>query len=64
MHRAVGDCEVSIVDIEEHVDILEASEILEKQEVGSALIYKVCHPTHGKMVMFVPSYGGAAHVSL
>ncbi|MDR9847129.1 hypothetical protein [Herbaspirillum huttiense] len=51
------------VSLEEVAEYLEASTVLEKLDVGSALIYKLKHKIEGNIVLFNSAFGQSAVVA-
>ena len=54
---------IKMVSLDEVVDYLEASTVIETLDVGSALIYKLKHKNEGNIVLFNSAFGQSAVVA-
>lgn len=50
-----------VTTVEQGADILAESEILDSLDIGHSFIYKLLHPTHGRLVL-VDCYAGDSAV--
>jgi hypothetical protein len=63
MQGSTVEAKISLIDLEDHAEILGDCEVLEKVSVGSTLIHKVLHPVMGALILIAPTSGSAATIA-